>query len=142
VVPFKPDRFHGGGAASVCLEGAMNCPTCGLVNPPTAQRCDCGYDFAEQRQKQPLTAPSRSSHRLSRGTKIVIFVLIFLGHRLLVSIGPKSIPPSTAEPSIARALGYLSGSLITGLLVSALIAFPIIWLVERVRSRHQRVAGR
>jgi hypothetical protein len=120
----------------------MNCPTCGLVNPPTAQRCDCGYDFAERRQKQPLTAPSRSSHRLSRGTKIVIFVLIFLGHRLLVSIGPKSIPPSTAEPSIARALGYLSGSLITGLLVSALIAFPIIWLVERVRSRHLRVAGR
>ena len=24
----------------------MDCPICGLVNPETAQRCDCGYDFA------------------------------------------------------------------------------------------------
>ena len=23
----------------------MNCPNCGLMNPPAAQRCDCGYDF-------------------------------------------------------------------------------------------------
>lgn len=23
----------------------MKCPHCGLINPETAQRCDCGYDF-------------------------------------------------------------------------------------------------
>jgi hypothetical protein len=23
-----------------------DCPRCKLVNPPTATRCDCGYDFA------------------------------------------------------------------------------------------------
>jgi len=23
----------------------MKCPRCGLFNPETAQRCDCGYDF-------------------------------------------------------------------------------------------------
>ncbi len=23
----------------------MKCPRCGLINPQTAQRCDCGYDF-------------------------------------------------------------------------------------------------
>src|SRR5512142_2063465 len=23
----------------------MDCPKCKLVNPPTAKRCDCGYDF-------------------------------------------------------------------------------------------------
>jgi hypothetical protein len=23
----------------------MRCPHCGLINPSTAQRCDCGYDF-------------------------------------------------------------------------------------------------
>src|SRR6266581_2209891 len=22
-----------------------NCPRCGLLNPETAQRCDCGYNF-------------------------------------------------------------------------------------------------
>jgi len=141
-VPFKPDRFHGVRATSISLEDAMDCPTCGLVNPPTAQRCDCGYDFAEQRQKQPLTAPSRRSHRLSRGAKIGIFVLIFLVVTLFVSIGSKSTPPSMAEPSIAGALGSLTGSLIVILLVSALIASPIIWLVEWRRSRHLRVARR
>jgi hypothetical protein len=26
-----------------------DCPTCGLVNPPDAQRCDCGYDFVARR---------------------------------------------------------------------------------------------
>src|SRR5262245_54183428 len=24
---------------------AKDCPKCGLLNPPNAQRCDCGYDF-------------------------------------------------------------------------------------------------
>jgi len=23
----------------------MDCPTCGIINPPEAVRCDCGYDF-------------------------------------------------------------------------------------------------
>jgi hypothetical protein len=23
----------------------MDCPTCGLANPPGALKCDCGYDF-------------------------------------------------------------------------------------------------
>ncbi len=26
----------------------LKCPNCGLVNPETALRCDCGYDFAAQ----------------------------------------------------------------------------------------------
>ena len=25
-----------------------SCPACGLINPPHAQRCDCGYDFVAQ----------------------------------------------------------------------------------------------
>jgi hypothetical protein len=28
---------------------ARDCPKCGLINPPSAQRCDCGYDFAAKR---------------------------------------------------------------------------------------------
>src|SRR2546422_1467195 len=29
----------------------MQCPRCGLLNPPTAIRCDCGYDFPTESVK-------------------------------------------------------------------------------------------
>ena len=31
----------------------MRCPNCGLVNPDSAQRCDCGYDFPSGTLKAP-----------------------------------------------------------------------------------------
>jgi uncharacterized RDD family membrane protein YckC len=32
----------------------MNCPTCGLINPPTAQICDCGYNFETHTRGKPI----------------------------------------------------------------------------------------
>ncbi|MGO8813615.1 MAG: hypothetical protein ACLQVG_02975 [Terriglobia bacterium] len=29
------------------------CPRCALINPPTAQRCDCGYDFKTRKIESP-----------------------------------------------------------------------------------------
>jgi len=34
----------------------MDCPTCGLTNPPEALRCDCGYDFSANK---PADFPGR-----------------------------------------------------------------------------------
>jgi hypothetical protein len=34
------------------------CPKCGLINPPTAEQCDCGYEFATGRVTG-LRAPRR-----------------------------------------------------------------------------------
>jgi hypothetical protein len=31
----------------------MKCPTCQLINPDSALRCDCGYDFQSGRMEQP-----------------------------------------------------------------------------------------
>jgi hypothetical protein len=37
-----------------------DCPRCGLVSPPTASRCDCGYEFAAGRVTGPPVAdPTR-----------------------------------------------------------------------------------
>jgi hypothetical protein len=45
----------------------MQCPHCRLINPPTAARCDCGYDFVAQRiAEQDRFAYHRKEHRLRR----------------------------------------------------------------------------
>ena len=31
---------------------AMKCPNCGLLNPESAQRCDCGFDFPSKQVKE------------------------------------------------------------------------------------------
>jgi hypothetical protein len=39
---------------------AMNCPNCGLENPPSATRCDCGFDFdSRQMSRSFLPPPSK-----------------------------------------------------------------------------------
>ncbi len=50
----------------------MDCPQCGLVNPPEALRCDCGYDFRLRRQGGG--APGRS---LTSGEVMAWLSLIF-----------------------------------------------------------------
>ena len=33
----------------------MRCPDCGLVNPESAERCDCGYEFSERDKSSTTT---------------------------------------------------------------------------------------
>ena len=35
------------------MSGVIDCPQCGLINPPEAQRCDCGYDFVAGKSTRP-----------------------------------------------------------------------------------------
>ena len=35
-------------------EARVQCPNCGLFNPETALRCDCGFDFPSGRMKGSL----------------------------------------------------------------------------------------
>jgi uncharacterized RDD family membrane protein YckC len=36
------------------IEAIMNCPSCGLIYPPTAQVCDCGFNFETQSRGKPM----------------------------------------------------------------------------------------
>jgi uncharacterized RDD family membrane protein YckC len=47
----------------------LNCPNCGLINPETAMRCDCGYEF--------LPGPTKAPALLGRefGIRAVAYVI-------------------------------------------------------------------
>lgn len=46
----------------------MKCPKCGLENPPSALRCDCGYDFPSDTVKVSYLSPGEreKTSRLTR----------------------------------------------------------------------------
>lgn len=37
--------------------GPKECPVCGMINPHSAQRCDCGYDFTDKIMKESYLNP-------------------------------------------------------------------------------------
>jgi uncharacterized RDD family membrane protein YckC len=39
----------------------VKCPKCGLINPPSAMRCDCGYDFDTRRALQSYLPRSEAA---------------------------------------------------------------------------------
>lgn len=55
----------------------MNCPRCGLINPESAQRCDCGYDFINKSVETPYftSSPNTALSRLAIGAQVVALVL-------------------------------------------------------------------
>ncbi|MFH1467158.1 MAG: hypothetical protein ABIO70_22430 [Pseudomonadota bacterium] len=58
----------------------MRCPTCGLLNPPNAQRCDCGYDFAAgERRDSYLCATQGPGERAPKWLLTVGWVFCALG---------------------------------------------------------------
>jgi hypothetical protein len=58
----------------------MNCPGCGLFNPSTAARCDCGYDFrAGQRANSYLSREEQAAARGAFGRSTFRVVVGCLG---------------------------------------------------------------
>lgn len=56
----------------------MKCPHCKLINPPEAQRCDCGFDFATKKlEKSYMGAPPQSGDRAA-GNRDIAFGAFFL----------------------------------------------------------------
>lgn len=62
-----------------------SCPQCGLINPPTAQWCDCGYDFVKRavtnRYASPITLRAllfSLNGRIGRSTYWLKFYLPFV----------------------------------------------------------------
>jgi hypothetical protein len=74
------------------------CPKCGLVNPGTALRCDCGYNFSIEgeyhAQKTKKIARKQSVLRKYIGTSGVIGARIGLAYTLICSSITCIAPPT------------------------------------------------
>jgi hypothetical protein len=63
---------------------AKKCPRCRLINPPEAERCDCGWDFNARRQK-PSYLPRGTATTAAAGVG-GLAVLAFVAHFALLLI--------------------------------------------------------
>ena len=67
-----------------------DCPGCGLVNPPSAQRCDCGYDFDRQRMERSYLEPKqlrRPAAAFWAGGGLAMIGAYFYGLTVLRAVG-------------------------------------------------------
>ena len=49
----------------------MECPKCGLLNPGTALKCDCGYSFTEDKK---LPSPGKRMDSMSPQVKAALII--------------------------------------------------------------------
>jgi hypothetical protein len=104
----------------------MDCPRCGLVNPSTAERCDCGYDFETKTVKTPYSVESLGGATPRLGLPYTLYLyalamlfwfraLAFLGIALVVGFG-------RAQETPWRSIGFIAW---------VAIDLPLIFQVSR-----------
>jgi hypothetical protein len=100
----------------------MKCPKCGLINAPTAERCDCGFGFADGSVVAPVvsTVPGARLRHSGCAVAIIAFLLAV----------------------VAKRVGASSGLLLLGvaadlLMVVVFLAFAA-WVIGALRMRKAR----
>lgn len=62
------------------------CPKCRLINPPEAERCDCGWDFVMGRQEGSYIRPKREPVKAGVGAAIFLAVVVIVIRLVLIYI--------------------------------------------------------
>jgi len=75
----------------------MKCPNCGLFNPESAERCDCGYDFKSNTMKTSYIDDQK--HAVGKGPvraikRILFTFLAFLLSGVFIAVLKMVVPPS------------------------------------------------
>jgi len=65
----------------------MRCPSCGLENPNSAIKCDCGHRFAGSPEDRLLAEVSAIGRRVESIRKaVLLFVVITLGAAIIAGL--------------------------------------------------------
>ncbi len=113
---------------------AKSCQSCGLVNPGTAQRCDCGYDFAEGRIKGSFLSGRRVetlplASREQRFGAFVVDTFAIAALTLLLNLGLESLGLQEDR--------FLSKVLFWG----TAIAYYVVWEALTQRTPGKLIVG-
>lgn len=101
-----------------------DCPKCGLVNPPSAVRCDCGYDFVSKTVEQSYATTGGKTAWPDGCSRLLGYALLALGP-LWAVMGVLSA--GRHDPSTPFGAGAMLGALCPGLVALALGAYLIRW---------------
>src|SRR5207249_10958699 len=70
----------------------MDCPNCKLVNPPTATRCDCGYDFqTHTMERSYLTERDKQLTRRGAGVAGALLIAFFVLRLMSAAVAKHSL---------------------------------------------------
>ena len=88
----------------------MECPKCWLLNPPTALRCDCGWDFASGTMKDSYLRPAAAD--AARSGPLAPLSPMWIGFVLAGALfAAELVSPPTPGALVASVLIALAGSI-------------------------------
>lgn len=89
----------------------MRCPNCKLINPATAERCDCGFEFASGRMRASLLTGRDMELRLEKEQERISFTSKGIILRVLSRLGMVGVAAAVAVGVGGfSAVGYLLDS--------------------------------
>lgn len=86
----------------------MDCPRCGLTNPPSAQRCDCGYSFAGSSGGSGGHVTASAPRQRQNGRVFGFAVLVLIS---VAALGRSALAVLQSD-STAYGIGGMIGALI------------------------------
>jgi len=103
----------------------MDCPRCKLVNPPSAKRCDCGYDF-ETHTVEKSYYRQNVSKEVKNGLAVIAAYNVVVAAVALLNRNPRGILGAALWSGLAYLLyRELVRRKNWARIVLALLTFPI-----------------